>query len=39
MVTSLGNIVLPIAFAFGLLGREIAREEESAGRTVATVAV
>ena len=25
MVTSLGNIVLPIAFAFGVLGRRIAR--------------
>ena len=25
-VTSLGNIVLPIAFAFGILGRQIARE-------------
>jgi hypothetical protein len=25
MVTSLGNITLPIAFAFGVLGREIAR--------------
>lgn len=25
-VTSLGNIVLPVAFAFGILGRRIARE-------------
>jgi hypothetical protein len=39
MVTSLGNIVLPIAFAFGLLGRELAREEEPAGRAVAPVTV
>jgi len=26
-ITSMGNIVLPIAFAFGILGRRIAREE------------
>ena len=26
MVTSLGSVVLPIAFAFGILGRRIARE-------------
>ena len=26
MVTSLGNVVLPIAFAFGILGRRIGRE-------------
>lgn len=26
-VTSMGNIVLPIAFAFGILGRRLAREE------------
>jgi hypothetical protein len=25
-VTSLGNVALPIAFAFGILGRRIARE-------------
>ena len=25
MFTSLGNITLPIAFAFGLLGRQLAR--------------
>ncbi len=25
-VTSLGSVVLPIAFAFGILGRQIARE-------------
>ena len=25
-VTSLGNVVLPIAFAFGILGRRIANE-------------
>jgi hypothetical protein len=30
MVTSLGNIFLPIAFAFGILGRRIARAEEAA---------
>lgn len=29
-VTSLGNVVLPIAFAFGLLGRRIARAESAA---------
>lgn len=26
-ITSLGNVVLPVAFAFGILGRRIAREE------------
>ena len=30
MVTSLGNVVLPIAFAFGLLGRRIARADAPA---------
>jgi hypothetical protein len=29
-VTSLGNVFLPIAFAFGILGRRIAREASSA---------
>ena len=26
MVTSLGNVILPIAFAFGILGRRLARD-------------
>ena len=29
-VTSLGNVVLPIAFAFGILGRQISRTTEAA---------
>ncbi len=29
-VTSMGNIVLPIAFAFGILGRRLARDENDA---------
>jgi hypothetical protein len=29
-VTALGNVVLPIAFAFGILGRRIAREDQPA---------
>lgn len=29
MITSLGNVVLPIAFAFGILGRRMARAETS----------
>lgn len=40
MVTSLGNVVLPIAFAFGLLGRRIARADSPQGvpdRAPATV--
>jgi hypothetical protein len=32
-VTSLGNIVLPIAFAFGILGRQIAREHTTYAAT------
>ncbi|WP_028637448.1 hypothetical protein [Nocardioides sp. URHA0032] len=32
MVTSMGSVVLPIAFAFGILGRRIAGAEEVAAR-------
>ena len=35
MVTSLGNVVLPIAFAFGLLGRRIGRETAQPSEVVA----
>ena len=28
-VTSMGNVVLPIAFAFGIIGRRMAREDEA----------
>src|SRR3954468_15633330 len=35
MVTALGNVVLPIAFAFGILGRRIAREEAQPSEVVA----
>ncbi len=38
-VTSMGNIVLPIAFAFGILGRRIAREESEVDETPASVTV
>jgi hypothetical protein len=34
-VTSLGNVVLPIAFAFGILGRRLAREPASGLRASA----
>src|SRR3954454_5727976 len=34
-VTALGNVVLPIAFAFGILGRRIAREESQPSEVVA----
>ena len=37
-VTSLGNIVLPIAFAFGILGRRIARSEPAVDVTRQPVA-
>ena len=33
LVTSLGNVVLPIAFAFGILGRRIAREHTTYAAT------
>jgi len=35
MVTSLGNVVLPIAFAFGILGRRIGRESPQPSEVVA----
>jgi len=35
-VTSLGNVVLPIAFAFGILGRRIAREHTTYAATPVT---
>jgi hypothetical protein len=37
-ITSLGSVVLPIAFAFGIFGRRIARVEEAAGLEPAPVA-
>ena len=37
-VTSLGNVVLPIAFAFGILGRRIARAESVETRVAAPAA-
>ena len=36
LVTSMGNVVLPIAFAFAILGRRVARAEMPAGRPRAT---
>jgi hypothetical protein len=38
MVTSLGNVVLPIAFAFGILGRQMAAERDQASEVAAPVA-
>src|SRR4051794_7950107 len=35
MVTSLGNVVLPIAFAFGILGRRIANESDQPSEVAA----
>ena len=36
-ITSLGNIVLPIAFAFGILGRRVAAEEaQPSGRRISS---
>ncbi len=32
MFTSLGSVALPIAFAFGLLGRRIARDQHTGSR-------
>ena len=37
-VTSLGNVALPIAFAFALLGRRIARDEPSSARVAVPMA-
>jgi hypothetical protein len=38
MVTSLGNVVLPIAFAFGILGRQMAAERDQPSEVAAPVA-
>jgi hypothetical protein len=38
MVTSLGNVVLPIAFAFGILGRQMAAERDQPSAVAAPVA-
>ena len=38
MITSLGSVILPIAFAFGILGRRIARAEQEAELQAAPVA-
>lgn len=37
-ITSLGNVVLPVAFAFGILGRRIARAEQETALAAAPVA-